>query len=356
MRKWRTLLLVSVLVMSLAFATGAYAVTTAIDMPDGAYLASTTKIDISALTLFDDYSSISDGVLTATFSNPVNKRGPVPTGWATWSSPPYSESANPDVLFNPVSSLTIDLDKKVSTFGFEMEPNPFSLQDFTVTYTMYDGAVQVGQIVKTVSGSGGARLFALRALDSGQCFDKIEIVATSDFGMAQFRYALCPEGSWSISDDLTPQGTCDYLPVAIKVHPTIWMDTDVDELVYPCANPLTNDYVKMGFDWTIKSNVPWWKRIEATGLLMNGEFESFAMGADGFPDGYETVELEDSIDPSRVKFSVDGRQVANPWWSDVLGDADNHEDTERIDYEVQINWCDTAGWYNGYLMLCAFQN
>lgn len=355
MKKWRTLLFLSVLVLSLGLAAQAFAVTTELDMPDGAYLASTTKIDISAIPESTSVGSITDGVLAVGFDAPLTKYT-VGVSWATWSSPPFSEDPKPHILFDSDTSAVLTLDKKVSTFGFEMEPNPMSPQSFTVTFKLSAGDVVVDQIVKVIDGSGGARLVALRALDQNQCFDKVEIVASSDYAMGQFRYALCPEGAWSISDDLTPQGVRMDLPVAIKVHPTIWMDTDVDELVYPCANPLTNSQVRMGFDWTIKSNVPWWKRIQATGLAMNGEFESFAIGTGGYPDGYETVQLADSIAADRVKFSVDGVQVANPWWSDILGDVDNHEDTERIEYQVDINWCDTAGYYNGFVMLSAFQN
>ena len=58
--------------------------------PDAEYLANTTKIDISGLPKGSLQSSITDGVLTVTFSNPLEKQGPVPDGWATWSSPSFS--------------------------------------------------------------------------------------------------------------------------------------------------------------------------------------------------------------------------------------------------------------------------
>jgi len=181
-------------------------------------------------------------------------------------------------------------------------------------------------------------------------------------------------GSTGISEDLTPQEADETLPVAIKVHPTIQMDTSVDYLEYNCANPLTNNIVRLAFDWTVKSNVPWWKRIQATGLSLGTYdeqthtwrtepgsgymFSSLMKGPDGYPvpGQYESVLLTDSVLPERVQLSLDGVAVTNPFWSGVIGDNATHEDTERVGYEVDFNWCDTAGWYGGYIWLCAFQN
>jgi hypothetical protein len=261
----------------------------------------------------------------------------------------------------------------VATLGFEIEPNQFVDHDFSVTFILSSGPNVVGTINKTINGLAGARLVALRALDSYQTFDSVAIFSTDNaWSMAQFRYALPPEGAWSISDDLTPQSVCMSVPVAIKVHPTIQMDTDVDYLEYNCANPLTNSKVAFAFDWTIKSNVPWWKRIEASplGLGTYDEqthtwrtapgsgyvFDSLAIGPDGFPDGTEEVFLEDTVAADRIKLSLDGAAVSNPFWSGVIGNASLHEDVERVGYEVNFNFCDTAGWYGGYVWLCAFQN
>lgn len=66
-----------------------------IDNPDAAYLAATTKIDITDLPFASSHESITDGTLTVTFSEPVVKLGPVPEGWSTWSAPPFSEDPNP---------------------------------------------------------------------------------------------------------------------------------------------------------------------------------------------------------------------------------------------------------------------
>ena len=99
--------------------------------PTPAYLNATTKIDISGLPFDSSNDFITDGKVTVTFDTPLIKRGPVPTGWDTWSSPPFSESANPDVLFSPQTSLTMTLSNPVRIFGFELEPDGFG----TFTYT-----------------------------------------------------------------------------------------------------------------------------------------------------------------------------------------------------------------------------
>jgi len=97
-------------------------------------LAATTKIDFSSVPFGTDLPSISDDDLTVAFSELLNKRGPVPNGWQTWSSPPFSEDPNPFVLVSPSNTLTMELSRPVSIFGFEMEPDPFALILFTVDF------------------------------------------------------------------------------------------------------------------------------------------------------------------------------------------------------------------------------
>lgn len=126
---------------------------TPIDNPDAEYLAATTKIDISGLTNGNPYDAISDGTLTVNFSTSLIKAGPVPLGWATWSSPPFSEDPNPDVLVSDVATLTINLSDRVTIFGFELEPNPFAGVHYTVEY--YDGDDLVESITQVVQGNAG---------------------------------------------------------------------------------------------------------------------------------------------------------------------------------------------------------
>lgn len=166
---------------------------TPITQPDAAYLASTTKIDISGLTFGSSYGSISDGVLTVSFDKPLQKLGPVPNGWATWSSPPYSESANPDVLYTAGQyDLTMTLSQPCTTFGFELEPNPFSNHEYDVDFILMSGPTVVGTITMTVHGYHGARLFAAKV--DGGSFDKIVIDGGREFAIAQIRYAAQTTG------------------------------------------------------------------------------------------------------------------------------------------------------------------
>jgi hypothetical protein len=51
--------------------------------PNDSYRAATTKIEISALEFNSQHEFITDGTLRVTFSFPMLKRGPVPTGWTT---------------------------------------------------------------------------------------------------------------------------------------------------------------------------------------------------------------------------------------------------------------------------------
>lgn len=158
---------------------------TPIPLPDAAYVASTALIDISGLGFLTNHASITDGTETVSFSSLMNKLGPVPLGWATWSSPPFSETATPHVLFSQgVNLQTWTLSTPVSVFGFELEPEPFSLENFTVRF--FSGVTLVGAINQSVNGLAGARLFA--AQTNGPQFDSVNISGSSDFAVARVRY------------------------------------------------------------------------------------------------------------------------------------------------------------------------
>ena len=159
-----------------------------ISEPDAAYQAATTKIDISALGYNSQHEFITDGTLQVTFSSPMLKRGPVPRGWTTWSAPPFSENATPDVLAsNGATSMTWTFDRTVGTFGFELEPNLFQDQEMTVDFVFSLNNVIVGTIQRTVNGQAGARLFAAKTTDVP--FNRIDIMG-GEFAVAQIRYAL----------------------------------------------------------------------------------------------------------------------------------------------------------------------
>jgi murein DD-endopeptidase MepM/ murein hydrolase activator NlpD len=127
------------------------------------------------------------------FDKPLQKLGPVPTGWNTWSSPPYSESANPDVLYTVGQyDLMMTLSQPCTIFGFELEPNPYSSEEYDIDFILMSGPTVVGTIAMTVHGDHGARLFAAKV--DGGSFDKIVIDGTREFAIAQIRYATTTIG------------------------------------------------------------------------------------------------------------------------------------------------------------------
>lgn len=165
---------------------------TPIDNPTPEYLAETTKIDISGLVFGNSYNSITDGTLTVEFSAPLTKLGPVPDGWATWSSPPFSEDANPDVLYAQTNTLELELSDYVSIFGFELEPSPFAAIEYTVEF--FDGDELVETIARVVDGDAGARLFARE----GDPINRVVITGGADFAIAQVRYLLASDEQFFI--------------------------------------------------------------------------------------------------------------------------------------------------------------
>jgi len=159
--------------VAVVFATvPANAAITTFDHPHSTYLAeASAKIDISGLTDGNYYGSITDGDMTVTFSSSM-KKATVPGSWATWSSPPYSETGTPHVMSSSgENSMTLTLSIPTTVFGFELEPNKFDTYTFTVDF--YAGATLVGSIVRDVAGSHGARLFGAKTLSNP--FVKVDI-------------------------------------------------------------------------------------------------------------------------------------------------------------------------------------
>ena len=184
--------LVVVLLFGVVASPALAASVTQITQPTPPYVAGTTKIDISGLTNYSNYNSISDGTLTVSFSSPMNKRGPVPGGgWLTWSSPPWSETATPHVLFsNYANSVNLTLSQPVKTFGFELEPNQFISANYTVDFIIMSKSKIVGSMKIEINGYYGARLVAVSV--KGGSFDQINIVGdpAQGFAIAQVRYNI----------------------------------------------------------------------------------------------------------------------------------------------------------------------
>ena len=141
-----------------AAGSGVTTAATPIDNPDAEYLAATTKIDFSGLPDGSSVDVISDDTVFVAFSQTLSKTGPVPDGWATWSSPPFSEDPNPFVLLASAGTLTMEISRPVSIFGFELEPSPFGEFEFTADF--YRGDSLIESVSRTVDGFAGARLFA----------------------------------------------------------------------------------------------------------------------------------------------------------------------------------------------------
>lgn len=196
---------------------------TPISSPDSSYLASTTYIDIAAIPDYTNVSSITDGTLTVSFVDPssggalsMNKRTAPGVSWATWSAAPDSQRGASDTL--PVLSsegataVRFNLSMPVSTFGFEAEPNPFTVH--TLTALFYDASGNLlGSISRDVSGNAGARLFAASSTTpisyvvfSGQVY----------WAAGAFRYAL-PQGGPVIPEPTTMAlfgaGLLGFLPL-----------------------------------------------------------------------------------------------------------------------------------------------
>lgn len=136
----------------------------AIDRPTSDYLVGTVGTEKCSLGQPGTNTTTckdSDGNVEAKFSNTLSVRGPVPSGWRTWSSPPESESATPIVGFNMTSTLTVTLADgyQASTAGMEIEPNVFQVFPITVVFRDLAGSTLLSRTIN-VNGGAGARLFA----------------------------------------------------------------------------------------------------------------------------------------------------------------------------------------------------
>lgn len=172
-----------------------------IAMPDSTYLSGTTKLPISAPNGYF-VGGLSDSTLSATFAAGGGYGPPIGAStFASWSSPPYSESSSPGQVlmyadaYLPGRSLYINFSKPLQTFGVEIEVEMWNATS-PITATFYNGATAVGSITETIGGWQGARLFAAHT-DTAD-FDSVVIYdpsSPSGFGIGQFRYAVVPEPS-----------------------------------------------------------------------------------------------------------------------------------------------------------------
>ncbi len=142
-------------------------VCTMVENPTPDYTDATNKCALGTPGSFTSDCTV-DGQPVVTFSRELSVfRVPANT-WATWSSPPFSESTTPIVGFTQGASvLSVDLGANASSIaGFELEPNVFDEFPVTAVFLAADGS-ELGRVARTVAGQAGARLFAA---DCGTAF------------------------------------------------------------------------------------------------------------------------------------------------------------------------------------------
>jgi hypothetical protein len=122
-----------------------------------------------------------------TFSNPEFQQN-VPNSWATWGSPPATESSTPNVLWNQgFSTLTITTSDTENVLGFELEPDQFAQE--TVEATFHSSTGDSFTLTLMPNGSAGALLFAVQDTTAGAHITSVDITdeAGDDFAIAQLR-------------------------------------------------------------------------------------------------------------------------------------------------------------------------
>jgi hypothetical protein len=114
------------------------------------------------------------------FSTTMERRTVPNGGWASWNVPPFVESATPRVFFTGGAD-TVDLtfSKATKKAGTEIEPDEFT-PNHTIEATFHTSSGDV-VIEKSVSGQGGALLFALKA-NKGDTISGITIRDTHEAG------------------------------------------------------------------------------------------------------------------------------------------------------------------------------
>jgi hypothetical protein len=166
-----------------------------ISSPDAAYLAATNYIDPSAIPDGSFVSSISDGTQTVHFKTPDGsatygvQKFTAPGGdWGTWSQAPDSQRGASDTLpvfySNEATMLRFGLATPVNIFGFEAQPNPFTVH--TMVAKFYDASDNLlGTITRNVTGNKGARLFAAQ---SDVPIAYVVFSSDVDWAVGAFRY------------------------------------------------------------------------------------------------------------------------------------------------------------------------
>jgi hypothetical protein len=158
-----------------------------IPQPTAAYIETTTLLDFSdpEETIV---GGVSDGVETLIYSTSLTEYS-VPRYWKTWATPPAVETSTPRIGFTSgLSSLSIQLLRPATTFGFEIGPDGFSKEETTAAF--YSGDSLVGTLDRQPGGDGGALLFAASTTTNPFTSIVITNLTGDDFAIARQRYTL----------------------------------------------------------------------------------------------------------------------------------------------------------------------
>jgi hypothetical protein len=157
----------------------------AISQPVAAYTGNTCLYSLAAVADFTQVPGLVQCGHSARFFGTLEKRS-VPGSWATWGSPPDTETATPNILYTQgASSLTIKIKRASNIVGFEVEPNQFQVETITATFYNKAGGV-LGTITRSPNGSAGALLYAAK---SSAKIARVVVTNTvvDDFSIANLR-------------------------------------------------------------------------------------------------------------------------------------------------------------------------
>jgi hypothetical protein len=153
------------------------------------YTGSSCPIDLSGIPDGTPVTSVTGCGVTVTFSVTMTKLT-VGSTWATWGSPPDTESSAPAVLvaFGSTSvTLTYHTLKPAGagrrTVGVEAEPTLFQTDNFTATFTGSAGTD--GTITRDIDGFFGARLLGART----KSIPKVQSLTITDNSFDDFAIA-----------------------------------------------------------------------------------------------------------------------------------------------------------------------
>jgi hypothetical protein len=160
----------------------------AYNTPTLGYTSKTCVIDLSGIPDGTVVDSVSGCGVKVRFSVPMSKQT-VPGGWATWGSPPDTESATPEVLTTQgATKVVLTYSVRGRRVGVEAEPDPFAVRSIRATFRRLDGT-KIGRIARNPDGSAGALLYAgmVRSKKKADRVKTLTLVSPDAFAIAQVR-------------------------------------------------------------------------------------------------------------------------------------------------------------------------